>query len=116
VLRHGALRVHDGRERCDGVVRGEQGRVEAEARVVVGTTEDEEGVVSGGEKDVVPLVERGRGLERRRRKRWAWQWQGRAARWRKKRVESDGSSGDQSFNLGWFGPGSRRTADLGIQL
>jgi hypothetical protein len=64
VLRHGALRVHDGRERCDGVVRGEQGRVEAEARVVVGTTEDEEGVVSGGEKDVVALVERGRGLER----------------------------------------------------
>jgi hypothetical protein len=26
--------------------------------------EDEEGVVSGGEKDVVALVERGRGLER----------------------------------------------------
>jgi hypothetical protein len=32
--------------------------------------EDEEGVVSGGEKDVVALVERGRGLERR--KRWTW--------------------------------------------
>ena len=82
----------------------------------VGTTEDEEGAGSGGEKDVVALVERGRGLERRRRKRRTWRWPGRAAQRQKKRAESDGSGGDQSFNLGWLGPSSMRTTDLCVPL